>query len=244
MTLKRLWPAFGAAAALAATAFTLTMTLTAPPRAHAQPVSPSPTDYRIAIGKAIAPVKLTITNQNPNLVYIGSYIVNAQADCNGCHTAPDYGPEYSKDPTLVGNRPPGVVNADAYLGGGTFFATFPGGANIFSRNLTPDITGLPEGGHTLAEFLNIMQMGHDYDMAHPLCPYQGAEGCISNDFGINAAVLQIMPWATFGRMSDADLTAIWTYLSTIPCIAHPGKIPLPQGTPQLPSIIYQTCPHP
>jgi hypothetical protein len=218
------------------------MTLTAP-RVRADSNS---TDSRIQIGFNIAPVKLNMKGLNPALVGVGSYIVNAQGDCNGCHTSPDYGPEYSTDPTLVGNAAPGVVNAAAYLGGGTYFATFPGGANIFSRNLTPDITGRPEGGHTLAEFMNIMRTGHDYDLAHPFCPAVGAEGCILGPptTPINANVLQIMPWPTYSHMSDNDLQAIYEYLKAIPCIAHPGPVPLPKNTPPLPSIIYQTCPAP
>jgi hypothetical protein len=213
------------------------------PRAHADS---DQTDSRIQIGFNIAPVKLKMQGLNPALVGIGSYIVNAQADCNGCHTSPDYGPEYSTDPTLVGNKPPGVVNAAAYLGGGTYFATFPGGANIFTRNLTPDVTGRPEGGHTLQEFMNIMRTGHDYDLAHPPCPATGAEGCILGPpvTPINANVLQIMPWPTFSHMSDNDLAAIYEYLKAIPCIAHQGPVPLPLGTPPLPSIVYQSCPSP
>jgi mono/diheme cytochrome c family protein len=207
----------------------------------------SQTDSRIQIGYNIAPVQLNVKGLNPALVGIGSYIVNAQGDCNGCHTSPDYGPEYSKDPTLVGNPPPGVVNNAAYLGGGSFFATFPGGANIFSRNLTPDVTGLPEGGHTLDEFKTILRTGHDYDKAHPPCPATGAEGCILGPPAtpINGNVLQIMPWATYGHMSDDDIAAIYEYLKAIPCISHQGApVPLPAGTPPLPSILYQTCPSP
>jgi hypothetical protein len=30
---------------------------------------------------------------------------------------------------------------------------------VYSRNLTPDKTGLPEGGHTFREFLEIMRHG-------------------------------------------------------------------------------------
>ena len=43
-------------------------------------------------------------------------------------------PEYIKDPTFVGVPAPGVVNPAAYLGGGTYFVTFPGGANSSSRS--------------------------------------------------------------------------------------------------------------
>jgi hypothetical protein len=132
------------------------------------------------------------------------------------------------------------------LGGGSFFATFPGGAKIFSRNLTPDTSGKPEGGHTLQEFMNIMKTGHDYDKAHPPCPSTGAQGCILGPPAtpLNGEVLQIMPWPTFSHMSDNDLEAIYEYLSAIPCIPHQGPVPLPDGTPPLPSNLFQSCPAP
>jgi hypothetical protein len=243
MTLKQLKSAMASAAALTAAFFAGTMMITSP-RVHADSGETALAESRIVIGFKIAPVKLNLKGLDLNLVGLGSYIVNAQGDCNGCHTSPDYGPEYSKDPTFVGVPPPGVVNPAAYLGGGTFFATFPGGANIFSRNLTPDITGLPEGGHTLDEFKTILRTGHDYDNAHPPCPATGAEGCILGPpvTPINATVLQIMPWATYGQMSDNDIAAIYEYLKAIPCIPHQGPVPLPPGTPPLPSIVFQSCP--
>jgi hypothetical protein len=44
-------------------------------------------DYvKIQQGFAIAPVPLNLVGKDPALVGLGSYIVNAQADCNGCHT--------------------------------------------------------------------------------------------------------------------------------------------------------------
>src|SRR5215471_21619439 len=60
----------------------------------------SNTDSRIQIGFNIAPVKLNMNGLNPALVGIGSYIVNAQADCNGCHNSPDLGGEWA-----VGHNP-------------------------------------------------------------------------------------------------------------------------------------------
>ena len=242
MTLKRLRLATRSAAGLTAAVLAGTMTIAS----HHVQADSGDTDSRIQIGLEIAPVKLNMKGLNRDLVGIGSYIVNATADCNGCHTSPDYGPEYSQDPTLVGNAPPGVVNPAAYLGGGGWFGTFPGGANLFARNLTPDITGRPEGGHTLQEFINIIRTGHDYDMAHPPCPATGAEGCILGPpvTPINANVLQIMPWPNFSHMSDHDLAAIYEFLKAIPCIAHPGPVAPPPGTPPLPSIVYQTCPAP
>ena len=233
---------FVAGSATALTVAVLAGTMMSPPvRADSDN-----SDSRVQKGYDIAPVKLKTKGLNHALVGIGSYLVNAQADCNGCHTSPDYGPEYSKDPTFVGNKAPGVVNPAAYLGGGTFFATFPGGANIFTRNLTPDITGLPEGGHTLDQFIDIMRAGHDYDLAHPPCPATGAEGCILGPPAtpLNGNLLQIMPWPTFSHMSNDDLKAIYEYLKAIPCIAHQGPVPLPPGTTALPSIVYQSCPAP
>ena len=239
MARKQLKPAV-AAAALTMAVLAGTMT-TMSRRVHADSTQ---TDSRIQIGFNIAPVKLNLKGLNPALVGVGSYIVNAQGDCNGCHTSPDYGPEFSQDPTFVGVPAPGVVNAAAYLGGGRFFATFPGGANIFSRNLTPDITGLPEGGHTLDEFKTILRTGHDFDAAHPPCPKTGAEGCILGPPAtpLNGNVLQIMPWPVYAKMSDNDIEAIYEYLKAIPCIAHQGPVPLPAGSPPLPTILFQTCP--
>jgi hypothetical protein len=43
-------------------------------------------ESKIKQGFAIAPVKLNLEGKNRALVGLGSYIVNAQADCNGCHT--------------------------------------------------------------------------------------------------------------------------------------------------------------
>lgn len=243
MTLQHSKPKLASVAALTAAAVIGTLTITSP-RVHADS---SQTDSRIQIGYNIAPVKLNLKGLDPALVGIGSYIVNAQADCNGCHTSPDYGPEYIQDPTFVAVKAPGVVNPAAYLGGGVYFATFPGGANIFTRNLTPDITGKPEGGHTLEEFMNIMRTGHDYDAAHPPCPQSGAEGCIQGPPAtpLNGNVLQIMPWPVFSHMSDDDLKAIYEYLSAIPCISHQNApVSLPANTPPLPTILYQTCPTP
>jgi hypothetical protein len=192
------------------------------------------TDSRIQIGMNIAPVKLNVTGLNPALVGLGSYIVNAQADCNGCHNSPDLGPEFLPvgDPYL--NRHPTVINPATYLGGGTTFATFPNGAVIQSRNLTPDKTGRPEGGHTFQEFLTIFRTGKDFDHIHPPCPIMGTDGCIL-PFVADGDLLQIMPWPIYANMSEHDIRAIYEYLSAIPCIAHKP------GTPGLLPGVYNTC---
>src|SRR6202030_1555053 len=41
---------------------------------------------KVKIGFEIAPVHLNLAGKDRELVGLGSYIVNAQADCNGCHS--------------------------------------------------------------------------------------------------------------------------------------------------------------
>ncbi len=194
------------------------------------------TEAKVRIGFNIAPVPLNLNGKNRELVGLGSYIVNAQADCNGCHTSnptQEYTPTgnpYLLKPVFSGKP---QVNPATYLAGGSDFGNFaPGSYEIISRNLTPDKTGLPEGGHTLQEFMQIMRTGTDFDHAHPTCGGPGATvnaGCVPWPF--NGDLLQIMPWPTFKNMSDHDLHAIYEYLSAIPCIEGPAA----------PSILHNDC---
>src|ERR1700688_929407 len=108
-------------------------------------------ESRVRRGFEIAPVTLKLEGRNRALVGLGSYIVNAVGDCNGCHSA---GPQTE---FLAGGNPylgqhPTKINTATYLGGGRDFGPYgPGGAltHLYSRNLTPDKTGRPLGG---AEF--------------------------------------------------------------------------------------------
>src|ERR1700682_2411560 len=86
------------------------------PRVQAQN---APDDYEASLideGFEIAPVHLNLAGKDRNLVGLGSYLVNAVGDCNGCHSA---GPttEYAPggNPFFKGN-PPAVVNQSTYLG--------------------------------------------------------------------------------------------------------------------------------
>jgi hypothetical protein len=175
-------------------------------------------------GFQIAPVPLNMQGRDPLLVGYGSYLVNAVGDCNGCHSAGG-----ATQYTATGNPYAGqhaVVNPATYLGGGNDFGAFPDPngpfPHIVSRNLTPDSTGLPEGGNTLAQFMQIMRTGADLDHVHPTCSGAPNGKCLPAPF--NGDLLQIMPWPTFQNMNDDDLTAIYTYLSTIPCLeGGPGE---------------------
>jgi hypothetical protein len=174
-------------------------------------------ESKIQQGFAIAPVFLNLTGKNRALVGLGSYIVNGPGDCNGCHNA---GNQF-----LPGGNPffgqTKKIDPSTYLGGGRDFGPFvPGSAHIVSRNLTPDKTGLPEGGHTIAEFVQIIRTGVDMDHLHPSCPVGTLNpGCVPLPFDGN--LLQIMPWPNFQNMTDHDLQAIYEYLSAIPCVTGP-----------------------
>jgi hypothetical protein len=174
---------------------------------------------KIKRGFEIAPVPLNLAGKNRALVGLGSYIVNAQSDCNGCHSA---GPATEFAP---GGNPyfgqPTAINQATYLGGGRDFGPFPapGFPNIISRNLTPDRTGRPLGGDTFSEFLQIIRTGADMDHLHPSCSATVTMNCLPPPF--DGELLQIMPWPIYRNMSDHDLRAIYEYLSAIPCIAGP-----------------------
>jgi hypothetical protein len=157
--------------------------------------------------------------KNPELVGLGSYIVNAHADCNGCHSAgpqTEYVPTgnpYLLEPPYSGKQ---QVNPATYLGGGRDFGPVAGLTHLYSRNLTPDKTGMAAGGHTYQEFLNILRTGIDYDGVHPNCTGAPNGSCVVAPF--NGDLLQVMPWPVHQHMTDHDIRAIYEYLSSIPCI--------------------------
>ena len=184
--------------------------------AHAQNTESSDEEH-VRIGYSIAPVPLKLEGKNRDLVGLGSYIVNAQGDCNGCHTGggpPNFNYANNGDPYFL-NQPLGTkTDPTTYLAGGAPFGPavpssasiggFPNGSVppsyppdgypidsttgfpyagpvIVSRNLTPDKNGLPEGGHTLEQFMEILRTGKDFDNIHPTC---------------QSATTPISPWAS------------------------------------------------
>jgi hypothetical protein len=81
-------------------------------------------------GFAIAPVWLNLEGKDPALVGLGSYIVNAQARCNDCHTCPSYDPSayeghpqgHNPFPPPFGDLGDGKINSQKYLPGGFWAA--------------------------------------------------------------------------------------------------------------------------
>jgi hypothetical protein len=244
---------------------------------------PSDSDENLAaIGISIAPSFINMSGKDPILVGLGSFIVNAQADCNGCHGS-DPANEFlpTNNPYWLGTNSPPLLNQNYYLNGGQNFGPVgpgfvsdpssplfagPGvGPNIITRNLTPDYTGNPAGGMDLPSFMTVMRTGHDFDMLHLNCgttnPSTGqlvTDNCYNPP--VNGALLQVMPWSRFQYMTDYQLTAIWTYLSAVPCnndttgtgtaapgliypwlvnaCTAPGKTPPP---PSIPTYLSASC---
>jgi hypothetical protein len=152
-------------------------------------------ESKIQQGYNISPVKLNLAGKNRAWVGMGSYIVNSSG-CNDCHTHPTY---------LTGGNPflgqPEAINAAQYLTGGRTFPPSP----FVSANLTPDATGKP-AGLTFAQFVETIRTGHN-----PLDP--------------PGVLLQVMPWPVIAKKTDADLRAVYEYLSAIPSLPdnpHPG----------------------
>lgn len=164
---------------------------------------------KIRIGFDIAPVPLDMKGKNPALVGLGSYIVNAQGDCAGCHSDPTYAD--GGNPHL--GQPESISVATYLSGGSNLFGPF------VPRNLTPNSSGRPSG-YTLEQFLEVMNTGVDLKQRPPHVPGPGAD----ND------LLQVMPWPVYSKMTGREKRAIYEYLTAIPCI--PGRPGVPAtGSP-------------
>ena len=181
-------------------------------------------ESKIQRGFEIAPVPLNLHGKSRALVGLGSYIVNAVGDCNGCHSKGPTtefaagGNPNTLSPPFTGTK---ELNLGTYLGGGRDFGPFGSLPHLYSRNLTPDKTGRPAGGLTYEEFVEIMRKGTDFDHVHPPCTAPGTPAnCLAAPF--NGDLLQVMRWPFFKDMTDNDLRAIYEYLSAIPCNPGPG----------------------
>jgi hypothetical protein len=166
---------------------------------HAGAQGASDEHSKIQIGFSImeaSGIPLNMRGKNPSLVGLGSYIVNAQADCNGCHGNPSWAP--GGDP-FNGDQPARMNRSTYLVGGAGLFGPF------VPRNITPDKHGKP-AEMTLAEFITTIRTGRDPEHKPPFVPSP------SND------LLQIMPWPVFRNMNDRDLQAVYEFLGSIPCL--------------------------
>jgi hypothetical protein len=127
--------AAGAVLTLGVTA--LAVPLSVSPTVQAQDNWNSDEEQLIHIGYEIAPVPLKLEGKNSEqrrLVGLGSFIVNAQADCNGCHTGgapPNFNYANNGNPYFL-NQPLGTkTDPTTYLAGGSPFGpAVPSSASV------------------------------------------------------------------------------------------------------------------
>ena len=205
----------------------------------------------VRIGFEIAPVPLNLAGKNPWKVGLGSFLVNAVGDCNGCHTGggpPNFNYAAGGNPYF---GQPTKTDPTTYLEGGTDFGPavppVPGvypppdywlpsgpyvGPDIITRNLTPDQTGRAEGGRTLEQFKEILRHGTDFDRIHLTCsePPSDPNTATCLPPPVDGNLLQVMPWPVFHNLTDHQIEAIYEYLSAIPCIDNTTSTP-PRGAP-------------
>jgi hypothetical protein len=150
---------------------------------------------RIQQGLAIAPVPLDFNGKDRNLIGLGSYIVNAQAACNDCHTCPSYAPGHN--PFEGGD---GQINSVNYLAGGV-----PFGPEIVSANITPDETGKP-AGLTFEQYLHLVRTGEDPDEPDEklqVMPWPIFRNMSDHDIRAIYTYLSAIPHAEPGQCSGA-----------------------------------------
>jgi hypothetical protein len=162
---------------------------------------------------ATAPVAAKAAKEAP--AKRGEYLVMV-GGCNDCHTPlkmTPIGPMPDMERMLSGHPEGGLDPAGtpgktdlAMSGPDLTSLRLPFGI-VYTRNLTPDKTGL--GEWTEAQFIKTMRTGR----------HQG-EG---------RALLPPMPWYNYGGMTDDDIKAVWAYLHSIKPIKN--VVPDPKVPP-------------
>jgi hypothetical protein len=153
---------------------------------------------RLGLTLSEVPVDLTdLTGDEVESVGRGSYLVNAVADCKGCHNGTD-----NKGNTLflAGNVDFPIGGFDSNGAPCTIGNSGCVDSHVFTRNLTPDKTT----GLKLSEeqFVTALRTGRDY---------KDSTGATS---------LIVMPWPQLRWMTDRDLRDIYHYLRKIPAVSN------------------------
>jgi hypothetical protein len=145
----------------------------------------------------------------------GEYLVTV-ASCHDCHTPmkmTPLGPMPDMERALMGHPPsapeptgtPGKT--DLMLSGADLTSFKMPFGMVYSRNLTPDKSGI--GEWTEAQFIKTLRTGRHQGEGRPL--------------------LVPMPWPNVAAMTDADLKAVFAYLKSIKPIAN--TVPDPKVPP-------------
>lgn len=157
-------------------------------------------DRGLAIQTLADPSGLTSLSAGDKALYArGSYLVNAVADCNGCHTNPARDQRNAKIPT------------DKFLTGGMVFTLPPGlnAAQHYTRSMTADLLGATHG-------------------AVPQLTYDQFKTIIDTGKVTKGSVTRNLAWpmsdaaAALKNLADDDLKGIFTYLKTQTPIAGAG----------------------
>jgi len=130
-----------------------------------QETSSQTEESRIRRGFEIAPVPLNLEGKNRALVGLGSYVVNAVGDCNGCHSAgprtefTGNGNPYQLSPPFSGKK---QINTANYLGGGGFWPIWG-----TSTNSAPLLPQFDPGQNRLASGrTHIRRVRRDHEARH------------------------------------------------------------------------------
>lgn len=108
--------------------------LSTSPAVQAQDNGNNDEEQLVHIGYEAAPVQLNLEGKNRNLVGLGSFIVNVQADCNGCHTAggpPNFNYANNGNPYFLNQSLGTKTDPTTYLAGGSPFGqAVPSSASV------------------------------------------------------------------------------------------------------------------
>ncbi len=203
-------------------------------------------------------IQLNLKGKDRQIVGLGSYLVNGPGDCNGCHTAPQIGPEWSSNPydycpPTSKTECPKQLNVAAYLAGGSPFGTLcltkpsplePGSSTLATSGPCGPQAGYPNGLYPFIIYSKNLTPDASGKAAGGL-PFRQFVDTIRTGhdvdkahtaaaFGVDGTVLQVMPWPNTQNMTDDDLFAIYEYLSAVPCNANPSGA-------QLNSLLGQSC---
>jgi hypothetical protein len=137
-------------------------------------------------------------------VGLGSYIVNAFAHCNDCHTRPDRTPDGAR------------VNTGSFLTGGTVFATPPPLRPVlkYVRGTSANLLGASHGffqepDDSYARFREIMRTGTLVDETPPR----------------PLAFPMSLVAPNLAKLLEADLRAVYDYVKAVPATTGASDVP-------------------
>jgi collagen triple helix repeat protein len=121
----------------------------------------------------------------------GSYLVNAVAGCNDCHTNPPYN---------FASSTPFRINTDVYLTGGTVF------------RVPPPLQPRLHQKRTMSE--NLIGQNHGFNVSFPVFLATLTQGVHADDPDPTPLGWP-MPWMSFRHMTRQDIEAVYTYVRNL-----------------------------